>query len=271
MVTRIHVGLALLLSVSLMQAQGAEAPSLESSRQALKLLLQEKRALAGIDKMDIDMEEGALEFPSERVRQTASIKGRLFYDKEGFFVRKDKEDVRIKKYDTDKLLRGRSVNDMAKYTLLGKVRLAELDSGEYTVQAQGELKGGGPVLASVFYWGTKIGLYSAIAGAAAGTVAATVATAGGAAPLAAGAGAVVGEGFLAATTGVAVGTGIASTALSVGGAGVAAAVGSSAAATAVVAETTVAVGAAGGAAGVITAIEAAAIAAGAFGAACGPF
>ncbi len=120
---------------------------------------------------DIDMTDATLEFLPGMVRTDGiEEKTNLFYDQEGFFVRTSGDDVRVHKYDTDKCLLGLSTKDIAKRALLGKFKVSKLDNGEYVVRSHGELKGGGPVLAGLFYWATKVGLYGAFAGAVAGDV-----------------------------------------------------------------------------------------------------
>ena len=211
---------------------------------------------------DIDMDSATLEILPEMVRTDGiEEETNLFYDQEGFFVRTNEDAVRVHEYDTDKCLRGRSTKDIAKRALLGKFKVSKLDNGEYVVRSHGELKGGGPVLAGLFYWATKVGLYGAFAGAVAGSTAAVAVTGGAAAPAVAGLGAAIGT---------AVGTAAASAAI--GGAVVTSAVAGTATVAAAVGGTALAVGAtAGGAVGFITAIEAASIAAGAIGMAAGPF
>lgn len=160
MVTKTTMSLALMLSVALSQAQGTEVPVMKPSHLKALKLLQEKKALAEID--DIDMKEATLEFLSGTVRKKSAEEGLLLYDKEGFLVRKDDEDVRVHRYDTDKLFHGRSVKEMTKYAIKGnKLKLTKLDNGEYTVQAQGELKGGGPILAACIGISVRVGGYGA--------------------------------------------------------------------------------------------------------------
>ncbi len=203
-----------------------------------------------------------LKFAEENVFVPERLgKVKLSHNGKRFLAKQKGQRTKIQNCFVDKTIRGVSQERLAKLMDCGYLSLNQTDDGEFTLKHNVRGPGGGPVLATLFYWATKVGLYSAIGGAVAGSTAAVVVTGGAAAPAVAGLGAAVGTG---------IGTAAASAAI--GGAVVSTAVAGSAAATAAVGGTALAVGAgAGGAAGVIAAIEAAAIAAAAIGAAAGPF
>ncbi len=109
---------------------------------------------------EVDMTEATLEFSPEAVRTDGLGEDiGLFYDKDGFFVRTSDDDVRVQRYDTDKLFRGRKVKDIARYSTMGKFKLSKLDNGEYVVCSHGEIKGGGLLGATVGAYVGKYGTY----------------------------------------------------------------------------------------------------------------
>ncbi len=93
---------------------------------------------------DLDMTNATLEFSPSTARTCgAEENAALFYDKEGFFVREDDNDVRVHGYDTDKFFQGKSVEEMARYAMIGGFKVSQFDNGQYAVRTQGALKGGG--------------------------------------------------------------------------------------------------------------------------------
>lgn len=91
-----------------------------------------------------DMSEATVEFSPETIRaEGIDEKVGLFYDKEGFFVRSNDEDVRVHSYDTDPIFKNKNQKDVLKFALGNKLKLKKFDNGEYRVEAAGGLKGGG--------------------------------------------------------------------------------------------------------------------------------
>lgn len=93
---------------------------------------------------DYDMSESTVQFYPESVRaEGINEKVDLFYDKEGFFVRSNDEDVRVHSYDIDPIFKDRSQKDVLRFALGNKIKLKKFNNGEYRVEAAGGLKGGG--------------------------------------------------------------------------------------------------------------------------------
>jgi hypothetical protein len=123
---------------------------------------QDVKILSFSDLDKVDMSEATLAFSPELVSTNGIEEDiSLLYDKDGFYVRTKENDVRVKAYDTDKFLRGRKANDIAKFSQIGKFKVSKFDNGEYAVHVQGGLKGGGPILAVCAAVGVRIVGYSA--------------------------------------------------------------------------------------------------------------
>ncbi|MCL5875918.1 MAG: hypothetical protein M1114_05595 [Candidatus Dependentiae bacterium] len=100
----------------------------------------------------------------------------------------------------------------------GKIKLSKMSNGEYALRSGVDIKGGGPVLAAITYWGVKALGYGVPAGIviAGGAAAAPVVMGGG---LAAAAGSLAGSATtLAATTGTGIVMGTTATGAAVAGA-----------------------------------------------------
>jgi hypothetical protein len=131
----------------------------------------------------------------------------------------------------------------------GYFQLKRFENGEYSFEPHIRVRGGGPILAGILYWGTKAVCYGGAAAAAGGVVAAT------------------GGGALGAVGSLAVGG--ATGGLTAGGTAVSLAVGGAGGATLAAATTGTAavIGTAGSLGGAITFVESAAIVMGSIGAA----
>ena len=150
----------------------------------------------------------------------------------------------VKKYWIDPQIRDMSTEELTSFLKENYIILKQMSDGEYKAQAHVRGNGGGPILANLFYWGTKTLCYgTAVAGAGA-----AVAATGGAA------GAVMGATVAASTVGATAGASIVGG--TIAGAGLAVEAG-----TATVAVVT----SAGGLAGAVTAVETVSLAAGALG------
>ncbi len=93
---------------------------------------------------NIDMSEATIEFSPDIIRSERHKKQiKLFHDKQGFFVRTNSKEVRVHAHDTDKSLREMTSKDIAKYAMLGKLKVSKFNNGEYAIRAHGDLRGGG--------------------------------------------------------------------------------------------------------------------------------
>lgn len=82
--------------------------------------------------------------PMQRIATKDRDVRALFYNKHrGFLVANGSTAVPVKSYDTDKVLRGRTAVEMARFAQAGKFQLSKMETGEYAVRATGELVGGG--------------------------------------------------------------------------------------------------------------------------------
>ena len=186
--------------------------------------------------------------------------------KDGFVIHNKDEgiDYIVQGYHLDATLREMSSENRQAFMRVGLLKVGRLSDGEYTLEAHGSLKGGGPISGAIAYWVTKslcwagVGATAAVATTA--VITAAVATGGAAVGASAGA--------IAATTAAATtGAGVAVGAMGGGAAGAvaasmaASAIATSAAATATVTAATTGAAIAGGV-GVVASIETASLAAG---------
>lgn len=120
-------------------------------------------ALAGFVSLDdLDSKGMTLAIAPSRVSsRNAAKRISLFCDEKGFVVKEGESLTRVHSYDTDKLFRAADLKDIAKYACFNKFKISKFDNGEYSVQAQGELKGGGTggatfgvFLGQALVWGT---------------------------------------------------------------------------------------------------------------------
>lgn len=189
-----------------------------------------------------------LAFHNTAVKSRESLGNlQLLQHEDNFYVAKDGLVKLVNKYDIDAFLKNANPAQLQKYLEQdGYIQVDQLENQDYVLKAKGRIRGGGPILASLFYGATKAvcyGTFIAGAGAAVG------ATGGGAIVVAA-------AGEMAAVTGSGV---------------VAVAIGSSATATAAASSATAAgvaiATSAGGLSAIVTGIEALSVLAGAAGAA----
>ena len=195
---------------------------------------------------------------------------KLLHDKKGFSVIKDNQKHVIERYNTDKIVRNMTKEELLSFLAVGYVSLNQMDNGDYSLKANGRINGGGPILGTIAYWTTKVICY-AIPVAALGT--AVVVTGGAAGAAVAGGAAAAGTvvttaaattGTIATTVG-AVTTTAAAGAIAGGAAGVAgAAVAGAGLATEAAVVTAAAVSTTGTVAGTVVAIEALSTAVGTF-------
>lgn len=119
-----------------------------------------------------DLQEIVLQLPQDNIttrNTTESIN--LFYDREGFAVKEGDILSRVNPYDTEAVLRDMDAETAVKMLSLSKLKVSRLSNGEYTVERAGEIKGGGPIGATI---GVAVGVsipyiaqYAVIAGASA--------------------------------------------------------------------------------------------------------
>lgn len=98
----------------------------------------------------------------------------------GFAIQDDFGIKQVKDHFVDKQLLNSSAATLKKMQECGYMKVSALSDGEYKLDYCARGRGGGPLSAGIAYWVVKIGLYSAITGAAVGSVALTAGAAGGA-------------------------------------------------------------------------------------------
>ena len=92
----------------------------------------------------LDLDNYTMLFDSSHVITDGLDKGlRLGADKDGFFVQEGKNFVRVQSCDTDEILKGHSLNEIALYGITSKFKVSQFDNGEYKVTAAEGLQGGG--------------------------------------------------------------------------------------------------------------------------------
>lgn len=96
-----------------------------------------------------------------RTRNAQNIQ--LSYNQGAFSIHDGERTICVPSYDTASIFRGRSEQDIQRFAQIGKFLVKRYDSGEYAVDAQGGLNGGGPVLGAIVYWTVKVSAYGAIA------------------------------------------------------------------------------------------------------------
>ena len=112
----------------------------------------------------------------------------LCHDKKGFSVLQDNKKHAIAKYFIDPLLRDITREQLGAFLQGGYLSINQMNDGEFSLKANGRIKGGGPAFGAFMYWATKSLCY----GTAAAVITTTVAVTGGAVVGAAGGGAVAG-------------------------------------------------------------------------------
>lgn len=83
----------------------------------------------------------------------------LFHSEKGFYVIKEDKSHEVKKYFTDPLIRNMSKKQLRTFLDNGYLSVNEMNDGEYSLQAKGRIKGGGPILGTAAYWTTKVICY----------------------------------------------------------------------------------------------------------------
>ena len=112
----------------------------------------------------------------------------LCHDKKGFSVLQDNKKHAIAKYFIDPLLRDITREQLGAFLQGGYLSINQMNDGEFSLKANGRIKGGGPAFGAFMYWATKSLCY----GTAAAVVTTTAVATGGAVVAAAGGGAVAG-------------------------------------------------------------------------------
>ena len=193
------------------------------------------------------------------------------HDDSNFYVWSNDQRYQVNYYDLDPILRNPCKEKLQKFFKQHYIAVSQCDNGDFIIKSRVRTRGGGPILASAFYWGTKAVCYGT-AGAAIGAGvatgvpmvagAATTALAAAGVPAAAGSAAATAATTVAATTA----TAGASAVVTPGSIAVTAAIGTSAAATETAAFVTAStVATSGGVAGAVATVEAASAGMGAIG------
>jgi hypothetical protein len=196
-----------------------------------------------------------MEIPNHALIAKDSV--RLLHDKTHFYVSDENASYRVENHEVSPLLKQvLKRNALSEYSKSCKIRVKKHKDGMYSLVEKVPGKGGGAVLAGLFYGVVKVGAYAGMVAMGVGAGAAVTAATGGtaAAPVVAGT-IVLAKGALGATAGMAaVGTAVATTSAGAAlGTGTAALIATS-----------------GGVAGYLAAVESAALWAGAVGMALGP-
>ncbi len=183
---------------------------------------------------------------------------KVLHDKTHYYVSDENASYRVENHEVSPLLKQvLKRNALAEYSRSCKIRVKKHKDGTYSLIEKVPGKGGGPILAGLFYGIVKVGAYAGMVAMGVGAGAVVTAASGGtgAAPVVAGT-IVLAKGAIGATAGMAaVGTAVATTSAGAAlGTGTAALIATS-----------------GGVAGYLATVEAAAAWAGAAGMACGPF
>ena len=131
---------------------------------------------------------------------TSSFVGKvsLLHDESGFSVVKDQKVNSVESRWVDPLLRDISKERLKSFLTFGKIVVNQMDNEEFSLKAKMLVKGGGPILAAIGYFGTKAVAYGTLIGGALGIVGAT---GGGAVAVAAGGEALAVTGLATAGTG----------------------------------------------------------------------
>jgi hypothetical protein len=191
---------------------------------------------------------------------------KVSHDEDTFYIWQSRERHYVNLFDIDPILRKPSQEKFQEFFKRNYIEVNQCDDGSYIIRAKVRTLGGGPILASLFYWGTKTLCYGTAA-AAVGTglatatpiiVGAATAVAGSTGGAAAGAAIGVASTSVAGTTAAAMAT--------PGAIAVAGAISTSAALSAdAVAITASTVATSGGIAGAVAAVEGAALGAASIG------
>ena len=151
----------------------------------------------------------------ERLKNT-----KLYQNEEGYYAKQDKSTYHIKSYDIDPLLKKLKGDKLQKFLDIGYISLHQMDNEDFVLKAHVRGLGGGPILAGIFYWGTKAICYgTALAAGSAAVTTVVVASGGSVAPVmvgaalvkAAGAGSTIGMAAVSAGITTSGGTAIATT------------------------------------------------------------
>jgi hypothetical protein len=67
----------------------------------------------------------------------------LYHGKKGFYIKQDSEKYRIKKYDTDSLLRDANKKQLKAFLKNGYLTVNKMSDGQFSLKANGRLEGGG--------------------------------------------------------------------------------------------------------------------------------
>lgn len=94
----------------------------------------------------------------------------VFRNKKGFQVLHNGKMHKVKSYMTDPLLKSLPANKLNTFLDNGYIAVKLLNNGEFKLDAKGRLKGGGPILAGIAYWGVKAVGYGVPAAAAGGAI-----------------------------------------------------------------------------------------------------
>ncbi|MDP3889287.1 MAG: hypothetical protein Q8Q25_01950 [bacterium] len=138
------------------------------SKRYFSVLMIMVTAYSGANAMHVD--ENAVFIPGKLGKLAL-----IHHGKRGFSVESASGSKQIQPCFVDKELRGIPSDRLAKLLAIGGyLSVNKMNNSEdYSVRLQGRVNGGGPLLASAFYWGTKALCYGTFFGGAAAVIPAT--------------------------------------------------------------------------------------------------
>lgn len=118
-------------------------------------MLQENTSVQALDTSKL-----CIKIPSSQVRtQNIDENIDLLCDNQGFIVKKNNTLKRVHSYDTETILRGKDVVQIAKFAAcLSKFKVSQLDNGDFKLYANCDLKGGGPFGATMGFYVGRLGV-----------------------------------------------------------------------------------------------------------------
>lgn len=122
---------------------------------------------------------------------------KLYHGDKGFYVHHDDKMKRVQKCFVDPMVRNITPEQLKQFIKVGRFALNRMNDGEFSLKANGNINGGGPMFGGFMYWATKSVCYGALAAATATTVIATGGAVAGAIAGGAAAGGAIGTGVVA--------------------------------------------------------------------------
>jgi hypothetical protein len=143
----------------------------------MKRLLLALLCIAPIQAETFEINSHAFRFPStgEMVM--------LWDSEKGFIAVRDNMVQVVPDYNCDEALRNITMEHLQRILNHGYIKINEADDGQLSLRYYACLKGGGPLLSQIFYWGTKSILWGTLIGTATAATTGVVVATGGAASI----------------------------------------------------------------------------------------